>query len=43
MRNYLIMVEGAYDIADDDWICEKTLETCRMLGKLNSELKKMIE
>lgn len=30
-------------IADDDWICEKTLETCRMLGRLNSELQKMIK
>ncbi len=30
-------------IADDNWISEKTLNTCRMLGRLNSELQKMIK
>lgn len=30
-------------IADDGWISEETLEVCRMLGRLNRELKKMIK
>lgn len=30
-------------IADDEWISEKTLKTCRMLAALNNELQRMIK
>ena len=28
-------------IADNDWVSKKTIESCRMLGKLNDEITKM--